>query len=77
MSVGSSRVAHKHPHGTGVSIARELLREKVQSQLSLLDSLPGGEGARADVRRALAEIERAGDIAGVPACELRAAGAYC
>jgi len=29
------------------------------------------------VRRALAEIERAGDIAGVPACELRAAGAYC
>ena len=48
-----------------MSIARELLREKVQGQLSLLDSLPGGEGARPDVRRALAEIERAGDIAGV------------
>jgi CRISPR-associated endonuclease Cas1 len=61
---------------TGVNIARQLMREKVQGQLSLLDSLPGGEDAKPEVKRALAEIERVEDIPGVLASELRAASAY-
>jgi CRISPR-associated endonuclease Cas1 len=60
----------------GLQTARELLYAKVAGQASLLRDLPGGEEARSEVARALADIERADQLGDILEAEARAAAAY-
>lgn len=63
-------------NGTGVAIARDLLRSKLAGQAAVLRRLPEAETARALVKDALAKLDDAGTPAQLRTVEAQAASAY-
>jgi CRISPR-associated endonuclease Cas1 len=62
--------------GTGISIARDLLRSKLAGQADVLTRLPESESAIAMVEDALKQLEDAGTPAQLRSVEAQAAAAY-
>jgi CRISPR-associated endonuclease Cas1 len=64
-------------NGVGLRIVRSLLHEKLQGQAAVLDHLPDGEKAAAEVRRiAEADLEHATTLDRLRALEAQAAATY-
>ncbi len=63
-------------NGTGLTIARALVRKKLQEQATILKRLPGSEAPLMVVVRSIADLEHANDATSLRAVESVAAAAY-
>lgn len=63
-------------NGTGLGIARELVREKLHGQLALLARLPGSSQATDIVRQAIEKLDQAENLDRLRLIESAAAAAY-
>ncbi len=63
-------------HSVGLEIARGILQEKLRGEKEVLGGIPGSEEARAAVKAALEEMERADSLGRLLVAEAAAAAAY-
>jgi len=68
--------AQAFENGLGLAIARELAREKLEGQTTVLDQLPDAEAARAAVRGAIDQLDAAATIERLRTIEAEGALAY-
>jgi CRISPR-associated endonuclease Cas1 len=68
--------AQAFENGQGLAIARELAREKLEGQSTVLDRLPNGQDAKAALRSAVHRLDAASTIEQLRAIEAEGALAY-